>query len=95
MVKYFFIICAKNIYFYHFSITNYTFLPYHNRIMKLSHNMIRISSEKVSRYNTISLNHFTSTAKCHQKWLWSPISVTLCPKLHFKVISKAHKAVFL
>ena len=35
-----FIMC-KNIYFYNFSLRNYTFLPYRNHIVKLPHDTIR------------------------------------------------------
>ena len=48
---------CKNIYFNNFSLTNYTFC----RIV--NYDAIRVWSEKVSRYNTISMNYFTSSAR--------------------------------
>ena len=56
----FFTVCAKNIYCNNQSLTSCTFSPYLNHVVKLFHDMICISSEKVSRYNMISVNRYTS-----------------------------------
>ena len=50
----------KNIYFIYFSQTNCIFLSCRNRIVKLPHDTICVSLEKVLRYRCNSLNCFTS-----------------------------------